>query len=137
MHRDTRRPAGMILAVCVSRRRGSAKHAVRAARCRRDHGIIGDAHAGGGPRQVSVLDVADIGLMRKVGVRPAPGAFGENIVVKGVPVGALRVGDLLGIVGGPLLQVTQVGKTCHNTGCAIRRRAGFCIMPSRCLLYTS
>jgi len=28
-----------------------------------------------------------------------------------------------------LLEITQIGKECHNTGCAIKKATGDCIMP--------
>jgi len=121
----------MILAVCVSRKKGTVKRPVRAAQCVARHGIRGDAHAGPGMRQVSLLSYADIRAMRTAGVYAAPGDFGENLIVAGLRARTLRVGDVLRVAGGPLLRVTHIGKTCHNDGCAIKRRAGFCIMPSR------
>lgn len=121
----------MIIAVCVSARKGTQKQPVEAAYARAGHGIVGDAHAGPGTRQISLLHVADVHRMRARGVRVGPGAFGENIVVADAVLTAVRAGDLLRITGGPLLYVTQRGKKCHNDGCVIRRRAGFCIMPAR------
>lgn len=121
----------MIIAVCVSTRKGTQKQPVEAAWARAGHGIVGDAHAGPGTRQISLLHVADIHRMRARGVRVRLGAFGENLVVSDAVVAAARAGDLLRIAGGPLLCVTQRGKECHNGGCVIRRRAGFCIMPTR------
>lgn len=120
----------LILAVCVSWRKGTAKRPVRAAHCIARHGIRGDAHAGPGARQISLLNVADIWTMRAAGVQAAAGDFGENLVVLGLHVPSLRAGDLLRVIGGPLLQVTQIGKECHKKGCTIKRRAGYCIMPA-------
>lgn len=121
----------MILAVCVSRRKGTAKRPVRAGQCLARHGIRGDAHAGLGVRQVSLLSHEDIRAMRAAGVHAGAGEFGENLVVIGLNVPMLRVGDVLRVIGGPVLQVTHIGKVCHNEGCAIKRRAGYCIMPAR------
>ena len=45
---------GVILAVCVSERRGVQKHPVEAIVLRPRHGIVGDAHAGDWHRQVSL-----------------------------------------------------------------------------------
>jgi len=40
-----------------------------------------------------------------------------------LPVGArMRVGEAR-------LEVTQIGKACHNEGCAIKRQTGDCVMP--------
>jgi MOSC domain-containing protein YiiM len=32
-------------------------------------------------------------------------------------------------VGEALLEVTQIGKECHNQGCAIKKQSGTCVMP--------
>ena len=57
----------------------------------------------------------------------AYGAFGENLVVDGFDFRTLPVGTLLA-VGDVLLQMTQIGKECHNH-CAIYKAVGDCIMP--------
>ncbi|MBU4230019.1 MAG: MOSC domain-containing protein, partial [Proteobacteria bacterium] len=37
--------------------------------------------------------------------------------------------DRLVIDGTVVLEVTQIGKECHNDGCAIKKATGDCIMP--------
>jgi MOSC domain-containing protein YiiM len=32
-------------------------------------------------------------------------------------------------VGEAILEVTQIGKECHNQGCAIKKQVGTCVMP--------
>jgi len=120
---------GTVAFVCVSRRRGIPKRAVERARLVPDHGIEGDAHAGSWHRQVSLLASSDIDGMRSEGLDLEPGAFGENLVVRGVELAALGVGSRLA-VGEAELLISQVGKACHNR-CAIYVRAGDCIMPRR------
>jgi len=56
-----------------------------------------------------------------------PGDFAENILVEGMEVFRLPVGTKL-LLGSALVEVTQIGKTCH-ADCAIRRQAGDCVMP--------
>ena len=58
----------------------------------------------------------------------ADGAFAENLVTSGVDLGQVKVGDKVTIGDGVLLEVTQIGKECHQ-GCAIRQITGDCIMP--------
>ena len=55
------------------------------------------------------------------------GAFGENLVVDGFNFSALPVGTLLRC-GDVLLEMTQIGKECHNH-CAVYEAVGDCIMP--------
>ena len=90
-------------------------------------GIQGDAHAGAGHRQVSLLAEESIEKIRARGVAVRPGAFAENVTTAGVDLGCLRVGDRLRI-GDCELEVTQIGKECHDR-CEIFRRAGDCVMP--------
>ena len=55
------------------------------------------------------------------------GAFAENILTRGITLYELPIGTKLR-VGGALLEVTQIGKECHQ-GCAIRQVTGDCVMP--------
>lgn len=113
--------------VCVSERKGIPKRAVERVRLVADHGIEGDAHAGDWHRQVSLLDEGDVEAMRARGLTLRPGAFGENLVVRGLALADLGVGSRLAL-GEAELEITQIGKDCH-TRCAIYYRAGDCIMP--------
>jgi TatD DNase family protein len=97
--------------------KGVQKHEVPEIVCRENFGIEGDAHAGDWHRQVSLL--ADL----------VPGAFGENIVTRGVDWSRAKVGKTI-TIGAVELQITQIGKECHNR-CAIYYKAGECIMPSQ------
>jgi MOSC domain-containing protein YiiM len=103
------------------------KQAVPSAELRKDLGLVGDAHAGSGHRQVSLLQESDIAGMRGQGFELAPGAFGENLVIDGLDWGKLEVGVCLQL-GQAVLEITQIGKECHNR-CAIYEQAGDCIMP--------
>ncbi len=94
------------------------------------HGVEGDAHAGAWHRQVSLLAEESVDRMRGLGLEGLRhGAFGENINTIGIDLRALPVGARLWI-GGAVLEVTQIGKDCHNDGCAIKKAAGHCVMPT-------
>jgi MOSC domain-containing protein YiiM len=118
---------GKILAICLSVRRGMQKTAVKQAELVVDHGIAGDAHAGPGHRQVSLLASSSIEKINARGVDTFHGIFAENIVTEGIELMVLPVGTILG-VGEARLQVTQIGKQCHSR-CAIYYQAGDCVMP--------
>ena len=117
-----------IAAVCISEKKGVRKHAVPEITVRRDHGIVGDAHAGHWHRQISLLAQESIDKMRALGLCLTPGAFAENIVTQGIDLKDLPVGTKLR-VGETCLQVTQIGKECHND-CAIKQATGTCVMPT-------
>jgi MOSC domain-containing protein YiiM len=118
-----------ILSINISERTGEQKTPVERATLREGHGIEGDAHAGTWHRQVSLLADEDIETMRGRGVELPYGAFAENITTRGIDLATVPVGGLLH-VGESILEVTQIGKECHQ-GCAIREAVGDCVMPRR------
>jgi MOSC domain-containing protein YiiM len=120
--------SGTIEAICVSSAKGMVKTAVPAARLVAGHGIVGDAHAGDWHRQVSILAGESIDRLRALMPEIGDGAFAENLVVRGIELRTMAVGDRLLIGAGIQLEVTQIGKECHQ-GCVIREKTGDCIMP--------
>lgn len=118
---------GTVSAVCISEKKGTAKLPVERATLRCEHGLVGDAHAGDWHRQVSLLSMEKIRAFNQAGGTVMDGDFGENIVVDGIDLARLPVGTRLR-VGSALLEVTQIGKECHNH-CQIYIRVGDCIMP--------
>ena len=56
------------------------------------------------------------------------GMFAENITTEGIELHTLPVGTKLKIGEEALIEITQIGKECHD-GCAIRELVGQCIMP--------
>ena len=93
-----------------------------------DRGFEGDAHAGDWHRQVSLLAQESIDEMVAKGLDVGPGDFAENITTAGVDVMTLPVGSILRVGDEVVLEVSQIGKVCHNK-CAIYYQAGDCVMP--------
>jgi MOSC domain-containing protein YiiM len=120
---------GIIEAACISKKKGTVKTAVEEITLLPDWGIEGDAHAGPWHRQVSLLAGESIDRMRSIISGLEDGMFAENIVTRGIELSTLAVGDHLFIGSGVVLEVTQFGKECHNSGCAIKVATGECIMP--------
>lgn len=118
---------GKVVAVCTSERRGIQKKNVETGFFSPGWGIKGDAHGGSWHRQVSLLSAEKMVEFNRKGAGVTPGAFGENLVVAGFDFKALPVGSLLRC-GGVLLEITQIGKDCHNH-CEIYKKMGDCIMP--------
>ena len=116
-----------VIAVCISEKKGEQKHEVSEIVLKKDHGIVGDAHAGNWHRQVSLLGTESVDKVHAVLPEIAPGAFAENILTEGITLYQLPVGTKLR-AGEVLLEVTQIGKECH-LGCAIRQLTGDCVMP--------
>lgn len=117
-----------VVAVCISEKKGVRKQEVPYIEVKLNHGIVGDAHAGAWHRQISLLADESIDTMRSYGLTLTPGAFAENIVTRGIELKTLPVGTILE-VGQTLLEVTQIGKECHND-CAIKKTTGKCVMPT-------
>ena len=118
----------MVVAVCISEKKGVRKKEVPYIEVKCNHGIVGDAHAGDWHRQISLLGEESIDTMRAMGLNLTAGAFAENIVTRGIALKELPVGTRLQ-VGETILRVTQIGKECHND-CAIKKSAGKCVMPT-------
>lgn len=116
-----------VVAVNISEKKGERKTPVTAVDLLVNHGIAGDAHAGDWHRQVSLLAEESIDKMRALGLNVNAGDFAENITTRGINLVSLPVGSLLQ-VGESLLEITQIGKECHNR-CAIYYQAGDCVMP--------
>lgn len=119
---------GKIVAVSISDRKGEKKHNIDQARLIPDHGLDQDAHAGDWHRQVSLLDMQSIARIREKGLDVDPGNFAENITTNGIRLWELPIGTRLQLGEEVLMEVTQIGKECHNR-CAIFHQVGDCVMP--------
>jgi len=92
-------------------------------------GVEGDAHAGDWHRQVSLLAKESIEKWSSQTERKVNwGEFAENITTEGITLYETTPGDRL-VIGDTELEVTQIGKKCHGTGCAIFNEVGNCVMP--------
>ena len=119
---------GKVIAVCISEKRGTQKKNINEANFIKNFGIENDAHAGDWHRQVSLLSYEKIDEFNKRGANVIDGAFGENIVVEGIELSKLPIGTILRC-NDVILEMTQIGKECHNGGCAIKSAVGDCVMP--------
>lgn len=117
-----------VVAVSVSEKKGMRKTNVEEAWLEIEYGITGDAHAGEGHRQVSLLAKESIEKMQALGLDVSAGDFAENLTTEGIELPVLPVGTQLLVGNGVILEVTQIGKTCHER-CAIFYQAGDCVMP--------
>jgi MOSC domain-containing protein YiiM len=117
-----------ITSINISQKKGERKKKVDSAVVTTDHGIESDAHAGKWHRQVSLLATESIRKMQKLGLDVGPGDFAENLTTEGIDLVGLPVGTKLQIGEKIEVEVTQIGKECHNR-CAIYEQAGDCVMP--------
>ena len=119
---------GQIVAVSVSQRKGIKKSNLTECKLLEDEGLDGDAHAGDWHRQVSLLAMESIDKIRGKGLDVSPGDFAENITTSGLKIWELPLGTRLTVGSEALLEVTQIGKECHDR-CAIYHQVGDCVMP--------
>ena len=117
-----------VISVNISEKKGTIKTPVPSIALKKNHGIIGDAHAGNWHRQVSLLAIESLNKMKEKIPSLKPGDFAENIMTEGIKLHTLPIGTILEI-GECQLEVTQIGKECHK-GCEIRNLTGECIMPT-------
>jgi len=117
-----------ILSVNVSTQKGTPKQAVSQI-VLTHNGIEADAHAGSWHRQVSLLAMESVQKFEEqCGKKFAFGDFAENITTQGFLLYTAKPGDRLRC-GEVELEVTQIGKKCHGTGCAVFHHTGACVMP--------
>lgn len=117
-----------VVSVNISKHKGTVKEPV-ASVVLDSSGIKGDAHSGNWHRQVSLLGEESVKRFSTVAGREIRyGEFAENITTRGkelidtLPLDRL-VSDRLE------LEITQIGKSCHGSSCAIFREVGNCVMP--------
>ena len=91
-------------------------------------GIEGDAHAGPGERQISLLAWESIEKMREKGYDAKNGDFAENLTIKGIILWELKPGDILKVGIEVVLRITRIGKICQKR-CNIYYQVGDCVMP--------
>lgn len=93
------------------------------------NGVEGDAHSGPWHRQVSLLGVESFQRFSKLAARElAFGEFAENITTDGLEL--ITTNPLDKLIGENIkLEITQIGKECHGSSCAIFREVGNCVMP--------
>lgn len=119
---------GYVYAICIGRTKGHEKKKVAQAELKENYGFVGDAHAGPGERQVSLLSLNDIQAFYATESAVPVGAFGENLIISGLSVTELEVGREVRI-GNARIRITCIGKECHAP-CRIYKAMGACLMPT-------
>jgi len=76
------------------------------------HGIAGDRKGGKGDRHINLMAAETLEQMRAEGFRTGPGEMGEQVVVSGLDLAALKPGERLRLGGNAVLCVVK-----PRTGC--------------------
>lgn len=117
-----------ILSVNTSEQKGTIKKPVDQIELTHN-GVNGDAHAGHWNRQVSLLGTESIVKFEAEAKRKViPGEFAENITTSGMDIWTAHPLDRF-TSGDIEMEVTQIGKECHGSSCAIFKEVGNCVMP--------
>jgi MOSC domain-containing protein YiiM len=120
---------GKILAVNISQQKGEKKNNIGCGLFLENLGLENDAHAQADIiRQVSLLAKESIEKIRAKGLDVQYGDFAENLTTEGIDLPSLPVGTRLHVGANVLLEVSQIGKVCHNR-CNIFYTVGDCVMP--------
>jgi MOSC domain-containing protein YiiM len=117
-----------VLAVSISKKKGVKKDNIPEGTLIENYGLKDDAHAGDWHRQLSLLAIESIDKIRAKGLDVGPGDFAENITTIGIDLPHLPIGTKMKIGDEILMEVTQIGKECHDR-CAIYHQTGDCVMP--------
>lgn len=118
---------GKVVAVCISDKKGTQKINIKSCFIKLGWGLENDAHGGNWHRQVSLLSIDKVKMFSTKDMDIKAGVFGENILAEGIDFAKLPTGTLIKC-GDALLEITQIGKECHNK-CIIHHQMGDCIMP--------
>lgn len=117
-----------VISVNISEKKGTIKKPVDNIELT-ELGVKDDAHAGNWHRQVSLLGNESVKKFEKDAKRHIEyGEFAENITTEGLVLYKTNPLDKL-IIGETELEITQIGKKCHGTSCAIFQEVGNCVMP--------
>jgi molybdopterin adenylyltransferase len=117
-----------VVSVNVSEKKGTVKVPIPEIELN-ELGVANDAHSGKWHRQVSLLaDESFDRFTHAAGRKVNYGEFAENITTKGIELVNTHPLDKL-IIGDVELEITQIGKECHGSSCAIFKEVGNCVMP--------
>ena len=100
-----------VAAVCLSEKRQVRKTKQDSVLLIENYGIEGDAHAGPGSRQISILSGLSLARMEAEGISTCAGCCGENIDVGGaVELHTLLPGVKLKLGDSAIVRITEIGK---------------------------
>jgi len=85
---------GVLYSICISPERGQLKKQVSEAKVITNYGIENDGHAGDWDRQVTCLNYASVQkINQEKGLNAGPGDFAENLLIQGIDLVKVGVGD--------------------------------------------
>lgn len=120
--------AGKLHSICIAAERGQLKKEVPLAKVIEDFGIENDGHAGAWGRQVTCLDFASVQKVnQEKNMNIGPGQFAENLLIEGIDLKRVGVGEKIKIGSDVILEVSQIGKEDHPS--VVTRTLGVTLLP--------
>lgn len=104
-----------VAAVCSSLKCGVPKSIVNSGFLKAGHGLLGDAHAGRGDKEISILLLQYLApVAKQLGMKPVPGSFAENLLINGLDEDKIAKKTVLRI-GEAAVEVVDIGKDPSET----------------------
>ena len=101
---------GKVIAVNSGAERGILKKNLGKGYLRAGWGLEGDAHAGPGARQVSILPLEAMAMVPpEIKATIADNDYTENITIEGIPLSELTIGRHL-MIGAAEVEIRHIGK---------------------------
>ena len=118
-----------IYSICISPERGQLKKEISEANIIENFGIENDGHGGPWSRQITCLDYASLKKSNEEhNLNMGPGDFAENILIDGLNIAALKVGDRIKLGETAVIEISQIGKEDHPS--VVTRTFGVSLLPS-------
>ena len=99
---------------------------------KKNFGIVGDCHADGKERQISLLTVQEKEWMEKQKFKGfCFQKYKENILLDGIALESCKEGDIFQCAD-VMLEITSATKSCHPGLCKLIENGGQCILAGTC-----
>lgn len=120
---------GVIYSISINPERGQLKKEVSEANLIENYGIESDGHAGDWGRQITCLNWSSVKKANQEHqLNAGPGDFAENILINGLDLSVLMVGNKVRFATNVILEITQIGKEDHPS--VVLRTFGVSLLPS-------
>jgi MOSC domain-containing protein YiiM len=119
---------GTVYAISISPERGQLKKEIPQANFIENYGIENDGHAGDWGRQVTCLSLQSLQRSNKDNnLNAGPGDFAENILIDGLDLADLKVGNKIRLAEHVVLEISQIGKEDHPS--IVTKTFGVSLLP--------
>ncbi len=119
---------GIIYSISISPERGQLKKEISQSHLIENYGLENDGHAGDWGRQVTCLNCGSVQKSNiEHNLHMGPGDFAENILIEGIDLSKINVGQIVKLGSTARLEVTQIGKEDHPS--IVSKTFGVSLLP--------